>query len=202
MNDVANASSTNENQYEKLIRLLEEQLAHSNQQSKDLSKQIEALTEQVRHLTKLLYGSKTEKSKYNAPDGQASLFDDDRSFSETEHTEEQSQQTISYTVVRNIQKRKRNDSLRDDIEVEAIHYYPENTLCDCCQGQMIEIGSTIVREEAEFIPAKMKKVQHIEHALECKNCKGDAFQKAQIKRGKAPQPPIQRSIASPSVLPK
>ena len=63
VNDVANASSTNENQYEKLIRLLEEQLAHSNQQNKELSKQIEALTDQVRHLTKLLYGSKTEKSK-------------------------------------------------------------------------------------------------------------------------------------------
>jgi transposase len=202
VNDVANASSTNENQSEKLIRLLEEQLAHSNQQNKDLSKQIEALTEQVRHLTKLLYGSKTEKTKYNAPDGQGSLFDNDPSFSESEHTEEQSQQTISYTVVRNIQKKKRNDSLCDDIEIEAIHHYPENKLCDCCQGQMIEIGSTIVREEAEFIPAKMKKVQHIEHALECINCKGDASQKAQIKRGKAPQPPIQRSIASPSVLAK
>ncbi len=202
MNDVANASSKNENQYEKLIRLLEEQVAHSNQQNKDLSKQIEALTEQVRHLTKLLYGSKTEKSKYNTPDGQASLFDDDPSFSESEHTEEQSQQTISYTVVRYIQKKKRNDSLRDDVEVEVFHHHPENTLCDCCQGQMIEIGSTIVREEAEFIPAKMKKVQHIEHAYGCINCKGGSFQKAQIKRGKAPQPPIQRSMASPSVLAK
>ncbi|WP_231630245.1 transposase [Lysinibacillus sp. ZYM-1] len=40
------------------------------QQNKDLSKQIEVLTEQVRYLTKLLYGSKTEKSKYTAPDGQ------------------------------------------------------------------------------------------------------------------------------------
>jgi transposase len=202
VNDVANASSTNENQNEKLIRLLEEQLAHSNQQNKDLSKQIEALTEQVRHLTKLLYGSKTEKSKYFAPDGQGSLFDDDLSFSETEHTVEQSQQTISYTVVRTIQKKKRNDSLSDDVEVETIHHHPENIQCDCCQGQMIEIGSTIVREEAEFIPAKMKKVQHMEHAYECINCKGDALQKAQIKRGKAPQPPIQRSIASPSVLAK
>jgi transposase len=202
VNDVANASYTNDNQYEKLIRLLEEQLAHSNQQNKDLSKQIEALTDQVRNLSKLLYGSKTEKTKYNAPDGQGSLFDNDPSFSESEQTEEQSQQTISYTVVRTIQKKKRNDSLRDDIEVEAFHYHPENTQCGCCQGQMIEIGSTIVREEAEFIPAKMMKVQHIEHAYECKNCKGDAFQKAQIKRGKAPQPPIQRSIASPSVLAK
>jgi len=56
VNDMANASSKNENQQDKIIRLLEEQLAHSNQQNKELSKQIEALTDQVRHLTKLLYG--------------------------------------------------------------------------------------------------------------------------------------------------
>lgn len=199
---MANASSKNENQQDKIIRLLEEQLAHSNQQNKELSKRIEALTDQVRHLTKLLYGSKTEKSKYNTPDGQTSLFDDELSFSEPEHTGEQSQQTISYTVVRKVQKKKRNDSLHDGIEVEAIHHHPKNTTCDCCQDQMIEIGSTIVREEAKFIPARMKKIQHIEHAYECKNCKSDLSQKAQIKRGKAPQPPIQRSIAGPSVLAK
>lgn len=73
MNDVVNGSSTNENQSEKLIRLLEEQLAHTNQQNQELTKQIESLTQQLQHLTKLLYGSKTEKSKYNAPDGQGSL---------------------------------------------------------------------------------------------------------------------------------
>lgn len=209
VNDVANVSSTNENPYEKLIRLLEEQLAHTNQQNQELSKKLdqslkqnEALTQQLKHLTKLLYGSKTEQSKYNAPDGQGSLFDDDPSFTDSEHTEEQSQQTISYTVVRKIQKKKRNDSLRDDVEVEAIHHHPDNTICDCCQHQMVEIGGMVVREEAKFIPAKMMKVQHIEHAYECKNCKSGASQPAQIKRGKAPQPAIQRSIASPSVLAK
>lgn len=75
-------------------------------------------------------------------------------------------------------------------------------MCDCCHEQMIEIGSSIVREEAEFIPVRMKKVQHIEHAYECKSCKSDVSQRAQIKRGKAPQPAIQRSFASPSVLAK
>ncbi|HJV32341.1 MAG TPA: IS66 family transposase [Bacillales bacterium] len=206
---MVNVSSNNENQYDKLIRLLEEQLANANQQNKNLSEKLdkaihqnETLTEQLQHLTKLLFGSKTEKSKYNAPDGQASLFDDDPSFNDSEHTEEQSQQTISYTVVRKIQTKKRNDSLRDDVEVEAIHHHPENTICDCCQNQMMEIGSTVVREEAKFIPAKMMKTQHIEHAYECKICKGDSSQPAQIKRGKAPQPAIQRSIASPSVLAK
>nr|WP_238579179.1 IS66 family transposase zinc-finger binding domain-containing protein [Neobacillus niacini] len=178
---MGNASSNNE----KVIQLLEEQLAYMKQQNTGLSKQIEALTEQVRHLTKLLYGSKTEKSKYNTPDGQASLFEGDSSFGETEHTVEQSQQMISYTVVRSIQKKKRNDSLHDGVEIEVVHHYPEDKVCDCCQGQMIEIGSTIVREEAKIILAKMVKVQHIEHAFGCQDCKGDSSKQAQIKRGKA-----------------
>jgi transposase len=58
VNNVANNSSN-----EKLIRLLEEQLAHSNQQNQELLKQVESLSQQIRQLTKLLYGSKTEKSK-------------------------------------------------------------------------------------------------------------------------------------------
>lgn len=206
---MGNVSSTNEQQSEKLIRLLEEQLIHSNEQIQELSKkldqslgQIGTLTQQIQYLTKLLYGAKTENSKYNAPDGQRSLFDDDPFFNDSEQTEEQSEQTISYTVVRKIRKKKRNDSLRDDVEVETIHHHPDNTMCDCCQHQMIEIGGTVVREEARFIPATMKKVQHIEHAYECKHCKSDASQSAQLKRGKAPYPAIQRSIASASVLAK
>ena len=88
------------------------------------------------------------------------------------------------------------------MEVEEVHHHPENTFCDCCQNQMNEIGRTLAREEAMFIPAKMKKIQHFEHAYECKNCKNNLSQPAQIKRGKAPHPAIQRSIASPSVLAK
>lgn len=209
MKDVANVSSSNKNESDKLIRLLEEQLAHSNQQNHELSskldqslKQVESLTQQLQHLTKLLFGPKTEKSKYNVPDGQVSLFEDDPSFNDSEQTEQQIQQTISYTVVRKPNNKKRNDSLRDDVEIETVHHHPENTICDCCQHQMVEIGGKLVREEAKFIPAKMMKVQHIEHAYECKKCKGDSSIKAQIKRGKAPQPAIQRSIASPSVLAK
>lgn len=57
VNDLTNSSSKQEEQNERIIRLLEQQLAQSN-------RQIEALTEQVRQLTKALYGSKSEKSKY------------------------------------------------------------------------------------------------------------------------------------------
>lgn len=93
MSDLTPVNQKQGEQNERIIRLLEEQLTQSN-------RQIEALTEQVRQLTKALYGSKSEKSKYQASDGQGSLFEDDPSFSEPEQTEEQSTETVSYTVVR------------------------------------------------------------------------------------------------------
>ncbi len=204
VNDLDNASTT-----EKVIRLLEEQLAYMKKQNEELSikldqslSQNQVLAEQIRQLTKALYGSKSEKSKYQAPDGQGSLFEDDPSFSDSEHTEEQSTPTVTYTVVRKLHKKKRNDAFLDGIEVEEVHHHPDNTQCDCCHGEMIEIGTTIAREEAKFVPATMKRVQHIEHAYECRHCKKDTSQKAQIKRGKAPQAVIQRSIAGPTVLAK
>lgn len=59
-----------------------------------------------------------------------------------------SPQTATYTVIRKIRTKKRNDSLREDIETETIHHHPESTLCDCCHHQMVEIGSILAREEA------------------------------------------------------
>lgn len=89
VNDLTTVYQKQEEQNERIIRLLEEQLAQSN-------RQIEALTEQVRQLTKALYGSKSEKSKYQAPDGQGSLFEDDPAFSEAEQTGEQRCDTFHY----------------------------------------------------------------------------------------------------------
>ncbi|GEK35674.1 IS66 family transposase [Kurthia sibirica] len=201
---MGNASTT-----EKVFQLLEDQLAYTKKQNEELSRKLDqslsqnkVLAEQIRQLTKALYGSKTEKAKYQVPDGQGSLFEDDPLFSDSEQTEEQSAETISYTVIRKLHRKKRNDSFRDDVEMEEIHHHPSTTQCDCCRNQMTEAGTTIAREEAKFIPAKMRRIQHIEHAYECKHCKKDAIQKAQMKRGKAPQGAIQRSIAGPTVLAK
>ncbi|MEG0381135.1 MAG: hypothetical protein RR603_05490 [Kurthia sp.] len=87
MNDLGNASITND----KVVQLLEEQLAYMKQQNGDFSKQnekllkrIEALTEQVYQLTMVLYGPSSEKSKYQAPDGQFNLLENDPSFNDSE----------------------------------------------------------------------------------------------------------------------
>lgn len=195
-------SDLSKDNHNKLIEILQQQLEHSNKQNDELQKRIEVLTEQVRHLTNALYGSRTEKSKYQSPDGQVSLFEDDPLFNDSEHTEEQSTAVMTYTVVRRVINKKRNDSFLDHVEIEEVHHHPDQLACDCCQSTMKEIGHTMVREEAKFIPAQMKRVQHYEHAYECTNCKKDMKQKAQVKRGKAPQAVLQRSIAGPTVLAK
>ncbi|WP_342557975.1 IS66 family transposase zinc-finger binding domain-containing protein [Metasolibacillus sp. FSL K6-0083] len=187
---------------DKLIRLLEEQLAFTKEQNKQLTNQIDVLTEQVRQLTKMIYGSRSEKSKYQAPDGQCSLFDDDSSFSEPEHTGYESTETITYSVTRSKKKKKRNDSFKEGVMVEEIHHHPSDLTCVCCQSELHEIGSTLAREEAKFIPAKLICVQHFEHAYECKHCKKDTERAAFIAKGKAPVAVIPRSIASPELLAK
>ena len=197
------------NTYEKMIQLFEEQLDYLKQQNKNLTKQnhellsqIESLTEQVRQLTNMIFGSRSEKSKYQAPDGQLSLLEEEPSSNEPEQTEEKSTETVTYTVTRSTKKKKRNDSFMKWVEIEEIHHHPASLQCDCCQTHMHQIGSTISREEAKFIPAKMVRVQHIEYAYECKQCKKDTQHNASIKRGKAPVAVIPRSLAGPTILAK
>ena len=136
---------------DKVVQSLEEQLAFFKQQNSDLTKQIEVLTEQIRQLTKALYGSKSEKSKYQAPDGQVSLFEDDPSFNDSEQTEEQSTETIRYAVTRKSTNKKRNDVFLGHIEVEEVHHHPADLACDCCQKHMVVFSTVLVREEAKFI---------------------------------------------------
>lgn len=195
------------NTSDKMIQLLEEQLTFFKLQNQELSKQnqqliqqIENLTEQIRQLRKMMYGSRSEKSKYQAPDGQCSLFEDDPSFNEPEHTGEQSEDTITYAVTRAKKKKKRNDVFAAWTETEEIHHHPAALTCACCESELHEIGAVVAREEAKLIPAKIVRVQHIEHAYECKQCKKDIDQQASIVRGKAPRAVIPRSIVGPELM--
>ncbi|MEI3613642.1 IS66 family transposase [Pseudogracilibacillus sp. SO30301A] len=109
---------------------------------------------------------------------------------------------MTYTVVRRVKNKKRNDSFLDHIEIEEVHHHPDNLACDCCQSTMKEIGIQWFGKRRSLSPLKWKRVQHFEHAYECTTCKKDIKQKAQVKRGKTPQAVLQRSIAGSTVLAK
>lgn len=84
---------------------------------------------------------------------------------------------------------------------EEIHHQltGKDLLCPDCQQEMKEIGSCPVRQELLFIPAQIKRLDHIQHAYKCQCC---SLKNTSDKIVKAPVPkaPLAHSYGSASVI--
>ncbi|WP_238146529.1 IS66 family transposase zinc-finger binding domain-containing protein, partial [Streptococcus suis] len=78
-------------------------------------------------------------------------------------------ETITY-------KRKKAKGVRQAIfsqfTPEIVHHELQGEDCTCpdCHGQLKEIGSTVQRQELIFIPAQLKRIDHVQHAYKCQAC--------------------------------
>lgn len=68
--------------------------------------------------------------------------------------------------------------------------------CDRCGTALKEIGYTKVRDEIEYIPAKVRILRYIQQACECPRCKHTAA--PFIKKAFVPRSVMNHSLASPS----
>ena len=69
------------------------------------------------------------------------------------------------------QKAKRADVLKTFAGEEAHHELTgDELLCPDCRQEMEEIGTYPVRQELLFIPAQIKRLDHIQHAYKCEAC--------------------------------
>ena len=71
-----------------------EQNKHLFAQNQALLEQVRQLTEQIQYLNKKLFGSSSEKTR--VAEGQISLFDPESFFEDTETTEDQTVEEITY----------------------------------------------------------------------------------------------------------
>ncbi len=93
-------------------------------------------------------------------------------------------QTITYK--RKAHKRKRADLL-ESIPAEKVHH------------ELTEIGKQPVRQEVIFIPAQLKKLEHIQHAYKCEYCsQRDLTDK--IIKAKLPKTPLKHGLGSASLI--
>ena len=93
-----------------------EQNKHLFAQNQALLEQVRQLTEQIQYLNKKLFGSSSEKTK--VAEGQISLFDPESFFEETETTEDQTVEEITY---RRKKQKGRKAELIKDLPVKEIH---------------------------------------------------------------------------------
>ena len=122
--------------------------------------------------------------------GQGELFNEVEEIVEEVEAE---QQSISYTRKKPVRKPLPKDLPREQV----IHDIIDKT-CDCCGGELHRMGED-KSEKLEFIPAKIKVIEHIRPKYACRHCDKSLTQ-TQIKQASMPAMPINKGIATSSLL--
>lgn len=176
-------------------RLLREALA-ANQDKLNLEKerlaerdaQITILQEQLKTLLKNRYGSASEKT---SPD-QLGLFNEaEETVAEQTHGDQ-----VNTTAVQSHTRRKKpRTSIPDNLpREEIIHDLPASEKTCPHDGSELTLFGSEDHEQLEIIPAKVKVVRHKRLKYSCPCCN------QYVVTEKKPKQPIEKSIASPSLL--
>ena len=169
-------------------------IEHLENTIKDLQNQVSNLTEMILLLRKEKFGSSSEKTSTQI-EGQLSLFNE----AEVEMDPNSQEPFIERKGC--IYKRKTKttrEELLKDLPVEEVPcmIHPDDMVCDQCGSALREIGYVKVRDELEYIPAKVKVIRYMQQACECPACKhkGKPF----IRKAFTPKSVLNHSLASPS----
>lgn len=177
------------------------QLSEMTKKLDTLMTQNTDLSNQVFKLTKMIFGSRSEKSKSTKEEvneDQTSLFDEESDFFIPTNEEEGETQTT--TVLQHKRKRRTRGWKQKQLEnlpTEEFDHTIDEPVCDCCGQEMHELG---VKDWSEvvLIPAKLVRHLHHIHSYECRQCKKSGTN--HIQTAPSPKRALPGSIASPSMI--
>lgn len=169
-------------------------IEHLENTIKDLQNQVSNLTEMILLLRKEKFGSSSEKTTTQI-EGQLSLFNE----AEVEINPDAKEPLVKRKgcFYKRKSKTSREELLKDlPVEEFPCNIHPDDMFCDQCGSALREIGYVKVRDELEYIPAKVKVIRYMQQACECPACKhtGRPF----IRKAVTPKSVLNHSLASPS----
>ena len=169
-------------------------IEHLENTIKDLQDQVKNLTEMVMLLRKEKFGPSSEKTPKQV-EGQLSLFNEAETLSDVPAEEPIRKTVRGYT--RTNPKTKREELIKD-LPVREIlcESAPSDLSCPNCRSALKPIGRETVREELEYIPAKLRIVRYVRMAYECPECKHTDH--PYIQKALTPTSLLSHSLASPS----
>ena len=165
---------------------------------KELEQQIRLLKEQVDFLTRKLYGTKSEKTSTLEIEGQMSLFNEIEACA---HPDAHEPDLVE--VEKHLRKRKyagqREELVKNLPHSKVLHTIDESEqICDKCGSTMVKVGEEFVRTEVQFIPAKLKVIDHYRETYECRSCRKNGT--PYMEKAPVPYPPVLHSLASASTI--
>lgn len=169
-------------------------IEHLENTIKDLQNQVSNLTEMVMLLRKEKFGSSSEKTPKQV-EGQLSLFNEAELEADDSIPEPIKKEVRGYSRVH--AKTKREELIKD-LPVREIlcESTPEDQICPDCHSSLRPLGKETVREELEYIPARLQIVRYVRMSYECPKCKHTDH--PYIQKALAPTSLLNHSLASPS----
>ncbi len=165
---------------------------------KELEQQVRLLKEQVDFLTRKLYGTKSEKTSTLEIEGQMSLFNEIETCADPDAHEPE-----LVEIEKHLRKRKytgqREELVKNLPHSKVLHTIDEREqICDNCGSTMVKVGEEFVRTEVQFIPAKLKVIDHYRETYECRSCRKNGT--PYMEKAPVPYPPVLHSLASASTI--
>lgn len=162
---------------------------------KALQAQVDNLTELIKVLQKERFGSSSEKTPKEELSGQFCIFNE----AEAEACDN-GKEPAKFTVLGYVRKNHntKREQLVKDLPVKEVlcDLLEREKVCETCHGELKSIGKETVREELEYIPAKLQIIRYVRLSYECPKCKHT--DNPYIVKALAPTSLMSHSLASPS----
>ena len=131
---------------------------------------------ELNSLKKIVFGSRREsicKTENIESGEQISLFE-----TSTEQMQENIENEIVEETEKIIVKRKKKSrkagikrSALKDIQFETVeHIIDENSKCPNCENDLNVLGKKLIRQEVEYVPAKLRVINFVQVTYKCNRC--------------------------------
>jgi transposase len=168
-----------------------------HQQLDNATRKLTQLEHQLQQLLRRLYGRSSEKIDPR----QMALFAEMLKAMESQSTIEPQPVTEAAVMAGNHNGHGRRKLAPDLPRERVIHDLGEDEKpCPCCGTMRTVIGEE-VSEQLDFVPAKVKVVEHVRLKYICKACEQNAAEGGpQIATAEKPLSPVEKGLAAPGLL--
>ncbi|ORU01415.1 Transposase IS66 [Anaerovibrio sp. JC8] len=180
---------------EKLKAEYEQKIAEMELRHKQ---EMDLMKEQLASMRKLLFSSKSERTKIVLPNpDQLSLFDEAEQEAAPEPSEEAT--TVKAHKRKKQCTQKKLDLSKAERNVVVVDIPEKDRHCPACgSDELVPVGKEHVRDEVRIIPAKIIVDEIYQTVYKCKACENDEH--VEFVKAPTPKPLVPNSPVTPSVM--
>ena len=195
---------------QKLKNEIEEKINEVKEKNIEITKlkiKVENQELHINALNRYIFGSRRETTpkEENIVEGvQCSIFGEQISEEVEKQVEEKTKDIIVHKKknTKKVQSGIKKSELKN-IETETREYVLEEDQLNCteCGSHLKKIGTEVVRQEIEYVPAKLKLINYVRNIYKCEKCgtEGSKKETPTIIKTKTPRALLPHSFASASL---